>query len=195
MKLAFVATLAALALSADAGAQAPNGQQLDQAIRARMQAQQNDMKDTQVQEIRRALQETLQQAKAAHDRGDYAAARRLWLPAADSGVAAAQFGLGMMYEQDIGAPRDDGQAVKWLGKAADLEFGPAEFGLGMVFLNGRGVARDDVRGAKLIRRAAVHGVAQAKFNLAVLYETGRGVAKDPAAAAEWYHKASVAGIK
>ena len=38
---------------------------------------------------------------------------------AEQGDAAAQFHLELMYDNGQGVPQDDGEAVKWLRKAAD----------------------------------------------------------------------------
>ena len=58
-------------------------------------------------------------ADAAFDKGDYATAMRLWRPLADQGNAAAQYNLGLMYEQGQGVPQDYAAAVSWYRKAAD----------------------------------------------------------------------------
>ncbi len=55
---------------------------------------------------------------AAHDRGDYATALRLWRPLAEQGTADAQHMLGIMYANGRGVPQNDVQAHMWFNLAA-----------------------------------------------------------------------------
>jgi len=48
----------------------------------------------------------------AYERGDYAAALRLWRPLAEQGNPAAQYNLGVMYREGQSVPQDDAEAVK-----------------------------------------------------------------------------------
>ncbi|MGY9057199.1 MAG: hypothetical protein ACKVGZ_16640 [Alphaproteobacteria bacterium] len=50
--------------------------------------------------------------------GDYATALREWKPLAEEGDAAAQFNLGVMYDNDQGVPQDYMQAHVWPNLAA-----------------------------------------------------------------------------
>ena len=61
----------------------------------------------------------LDDALAAHERGDYATASRLYRALADQGYAVAQFTLGFMYAEGQGVPQNYVQAVKWYRLAAD----------------------------------------------------------------------------
>lgn len=194
MKRNLAAAILALTWATAAVAQS-DSQSQDARFRAAMQTQQNYDRDIAVQEAQRAFRESLEQAKAAYARHDYATARRLWQGAADAGVPFAQFSLGRLCQQGLGEPKDMVQAVKWFHLAAEGKFAPAEFSLGMAYLSGTVEAQNDEAGAKWIRRAADHGFAQAMFNLGVLYENGQGVAKDARVAAEWYRKAATAGVK
>ena len=51
---------------------------------------------------------------AAYDRGDYATALREWRPLGEQGNAAAQFFLGLIYDNGQGVPHDYAEAAKWL---------------------------------------------------------------------------------
>lgn len=57
-------------------------------------------------------------ARSAYVSGDYARAAPLMRPFAEQGQAWAQFGLGTMYEDGKGVPKDDKQAEDWYRKAA-----------------------------------------------------------------------------
>ena len=50
---------------------------------------------------------------AAYKRGDYATALREFRPLAEQGNAAAQYSLGVIYDEGYGAPENDVEAVKW----------------------------------------------------------------------------------
>lgn len=60
-----------------------------------------------------------EQGSAAHNRGDYATAYRLWRPLAEQGLAEAQSGLGAMYANGHGVTQDYAAAVAWYRYAAD----------------------------------------------------------------------------
>ena len=55
----------------------------------------------------------------ARQRNDYATEYRLLRPLAEEGNAAAQYGLGIMYENGHGVEQDHAEAVKWFPRAAD----------------------------------------------------------------------------
>ena len=49
----------------------------------------------------------------AYNRGDYAEALKLFRPAAEQGIASAQYNLGFIYENGDGVAEDAAEAVKW----------------------------------------------------------------------------------
>jgi hypothetical protein len=51
--------------------------------------------------------------RAAYDVGDFERAQAVWAPAAESGDADSQFGMGLLYANGYGVPLDDAQALKW----------------------------------------------------------------------------------
>ena len=55
--------------------------------------------------------------QAAYDAGDFAAARAAWTEAAIGGDADAQFALGTMLANGVGAPRDVISAYAWFALA------------------------------------------------------------------------------
>src|SRR5579862_7032168 len=81
-------------------------------------------------------------AVAAHERGDFATAIRLWRPLADQGNADAQYALGVIYYFGQGVPHDCAAAASWFRKAADQGNATAQFNLGLMYGNGRGVPQD-----------------------------------------------------
>src|ERR1700752_3176748 len=93
-------------------------------------------------------------ALAAHARGDYATAVRLWRELAEKGDAVAQNSLGYMYFLGHGVAKDDVEAVRWYQKAADLGNATAEANLGFMYDKGYGVRKDAARAVRLYRRAS-----------------------------------------
>jgi hypothetical protein len=49
---------------------------------------------------------------------DYAQAARWFHSAAEKGLAAAQFNLGVMYADGVGVAQDDVEAARWYARAA-----------------------------------------------------------------------------
>jgi TPR repeat protein len=63
--------------------------------------------------------DALQEATTAYKKRDYPTALRLWRPLAEQGNAAAQKGLGELYEFGLGVPKDEAEAAVWYRKAAE----------------------------------------------------------------------------
>jgi len=122
-------------------------------------------------------------AVAAHQRGDYATALRLWHPLAERGNADAQFHLGVMYESGQGVLRDDAEAIKWYRKAAEQDDGVAQFNLGVIYA--KDASPNYVEAALWYRLAADHGLGGAQFNLGMMYVQGHGVSQDDVQAHMW----------
>jgi Sel1 repeat len=141
---------------------------------------------------------------------------------AQSGDAAAQFKLGLSYEQDqdynnaatwfqkaaqqgnanaenaLGAlfasRQDYASALPWIQRAADQGVPEGEMNLAILDLNGYGVKPDAVAGAALLEKAATQGLAQAQFFLGQLYEHGQGVKQDYVEAYKWLKVAQMQGF-
>ncbi|MCH7916223.1 MAG: sel1 repeat family protein [Deltaproteobacteria bacterium] len=94
---------------------------------------------------------------AAHLRGDYATALREFRPLAEQGDAAAQYNLGLMYDEGQGVPQDYAEAVRWYRKAAEQGDDNAQYSLGAMYLSGRGVPQDYVRAHMWFNLSAARG--------------------------------------
>jgi TPR repeat protein len=98
---------------------------------------------------------------AAYERGDYTTAMNWFLELTDErqiateavklrhlaaeGNAAAQFVLGLMYEDGKGdVLQNNNEAMKWYRLAADQGFGMAQYDIGYMYTLGRGVPRNYV---------------------------------------------------
>src|ERR1700751_4216115 len=117
-------------------------------------------------------------AAAAHNKGDYATAFRLWRPFADQGNANAQVNLGLMYAKGQGTPQNYAEALKWFRLAANQGETAAQFNLGLMYATGEGVPQDYAEALKWYRLAAAQGNANAQSNLAVMYVKGQGTTQN-----------------
>ena len=132
--------------------------------------------------------------KAAYARHDYATTIRLWHSSADQGSAAAQLGLGFMYNNGQGVQQDDTEAVAWYRKAATQGDALAQYNLGVMYAQGTGVPQNYTNAAEWYRKAAEQGHTTAQYNLGVMYDNGQGVPQDDTESVTWYRRAAGQGL-
>lgn len=112
---------------------------------------------------------------------------------AEKGSPQAQAELGWAYDNGIGVPRDQAEAVKWYQKAAMQDHRIAQYNLATSYCFGHGVPRDYVEAVKWYQKAADQGHMNAMNSLAARYELGEGIQKDMDKALELYRKAADLG--
>ncbi|HFA7670055.1 TPA: sel1 repeat family protein [Neisseria gonorrhoeae] len=95
----------------------------------------------------------LNQAVWAGDVSDF----RENLQAAEQGNAAAQFNLGVMYENGQGVRQDYVQAVQWYRKASEQGDAQAQYNLGLMYYDGRGVRQDLALAQEWLGKACQNG--------------------------------------
>ncbi|AAW90172.1 sel1 repeat family protein [Neisseria gonorrhoeae] len=95
----------------------------------------------------------LNQAVWAGDVSDF----RENLQAAEQGNAAAQFNLGVMYENGQGVRQDYVQAVQWYRKASEQGDAQAQYNLGLMYYDGRGVRQDLALAQQWLGKACQNG--------------------------------------
>jgi TPR repeat protein len=127
----------------------------------------------------------LEDGNAAYQEKDYLKAIQLWRPLAQAGDPAAQYRLGVMYEEGKGVAQNDAEAALWFERAAEQGEPMAQYNLGASYAEGTGVKKDLATAAKWFRRAADQGVALAQLNLGLLYANGAGVPQDNVEALKW----------
>lgn len=137
--------------------------------------------------------QTWEQSVAAYKRGDYRAAITIYRFLAEQGDKRAFNLLGSMYENGVGVPKDEMQAVEWYRKSAEQGDSGAQLMLGHMYEDGRGVPKDERRAVEWFRKSAAKGSDQAQYDLGRMYVKGRGVPKDNVKAALWYLKAAEQG--
>ena len=135
----------------------------------------------------------LDDANAAHARGDYQTALNILKPRAEQGLAIAQSALGWMYQSGQGVAQDYKAAVKWYTLAAEQGLASAQYNLGVMYQSGQGVAQDYKTAVKWYQLAAEQGDADAQYNLGLMYDNGRGVAQDYVKAHMWLNIAAIDG--
>ena len=119
--------------------------------------------------------QSLDEAVAAYERGDYATALRGFRLAAEQGHAGAQANLGGMYDNGESVPEDDAEAVRWYRLAAEQGHARAQYSLGLMYAKGEGVLKDAAEAVRWFRLAAEQGDANAQANLGRMYTRGEGV--------------------
>ena len=116
---------------------------------------------------------------------------------AESGDAAAQLQLGIIYAKRDGGPKDgfEAEAVKWFRRAADRGLADAQFNLGWMYDRGEGVAKGHAEAVRWFRKAAEQGLATAQCEvLAECMKAAKGAATGHAEAVSWYRKAAEQGL-
>lgn len=131
--------------------------------------------------------------RAAYDAGNFEKAMAVWAPAAESGDAHCQYGMGLLYSEGIVVPMDDIVALKWYGLAADQGHGNAQYKLGVMHANGWGVPMDEAEAMKWYLLAADNGVTEAQVSVGTMYQNGFSVEKNEIEALKWFSIAAKLG--
>jgi Sel1 repeat-containing protein len=103
--------------------------------------------------------------RALERSGALSEAATLYSRAAEAGYAAAQMSLGALYQEGMGVPHDETQAVSWFRKAAEQNHVLAEDALGTAYRDGRGVAKDEGQAIAWLKKAADQGYDPARAKL------------------------------
>lgn len=111
---------------------------------------------------------------------------------AETGHAASQFSIGLMYHLGRGVERDEKTAYEWYKKAVLQRYAPAMNNMGMMYLNGEYVVKNEDVAFRLFEEASTDHV-QALDNLGRCFENGWGVQQDIGQAINFYQLAGDAG--
>ena len=115
------------------------------------------------------------QSDLAHEyyqQGNHAKAFEWYTKAAHQGFAAAQFYLGVMYEQGQGVRQDDQKAVEWYTKAANQGNAKAQHNLGWMYYNGQGVSQNKSTAKRYFGQACDNGYQSGCDHYRILNEQG-----------------------
>lgn len=88
---------------------------------------------------------------------DYAKALQLYMNAAESGYAEAQYQLSLMFAKGQGVEISHEKSVHWIKKAAVSNHPLAQYGLGAYLANGVGVEKNLMEAAYWLSLAAAQG--------------------------------------
>lgn len=137
---------------------------------------------------------TMEEARAALSKRDYATAMPILLQLGNQGNADAQYQLGVIYGRgNAAAPEDDVAAAKWYRMAAEQGHEGARARTALMYAYACGVERNDAEAAKWFRISAEAGAEGSMFHLGRLYLAGRGVHKDVAEATRLWKKSAELG--
>jgi len=78
----------------------------------------------------------------AYGQGDFETALSEWRPAAQEGLAEAQFNLALLYYHGKGVALDLEQAHQWYLRAAEQDFLRAQYRVAEMYEKGEGVRKD-----------------------------------------------------
>ena len=98
-------------------------------------------------------QQLFRDGQELEKKNDSAGAFKLYLQAAEMGLAEAQFSVADCYYHGMGVPQDYTKAVDWFEKAAEQNHADSLNGLGICYKNGKGVSKDKEKALELFRRA------------------------------------------
>jgi TPR repeat protein len=113
---------------------------------------------------------------------------------AESGDAAAQTRLGLLYIDDKSPLKDLTLGANWIRKAAAQGDADAEDAMSDLSFSGNGVARDQAQALGWLRKAAEHGRAESQYALSSFYWTGMfGAPRDFAESVKWLRAAADQG--
>ena len=121
----------------------------------------------------------------AYQRGEFAAARRIWRELAEAGEPRAQYNLGILYDEGRGVAVDREKARQWWRKAAAQDLPRALYNLATSYLFGVEAEDDHAEGLKFMSRAAMLGLMRSQYVLGKIYLHGLGVKVDEAKARRW----------
>ncbi|MCH8620543.1 hypothetical protein [Undibacterium sp. TS12] len=115
-----------------------------------------------------ASAQSIEQAKAAFAKGDYATALSGYTRLAENGDTIAQLSLGMMHVLGAGVPVDGEKAASWFKKAAAQGNVDAYWLLGAMYYQGQNIAKNDLEAVNWFRQAAKSGNVDAQRYLDVM---------------------------
>jgi uncharacterized protein len=115
--------------------------------------------------------------------------------AADAGLPAALYLLGVISEPGLGVTRDERAAAEFYRRAAEKDHRSGQARWGKALMQGIGVDANRSEGESWLLRAALAGDPEAAAALGDLHATGGNRAANHAEAASWFRRAAEAGHK
>lgn len=138
--------------------------------------------------------ENYNQGALYFSQGDYATAISIWAPLAKQANPAAQYSMGLLYDQGKGVNKDPQLALDYFHSAAEQNLPAAQYYLGMKYFAGLNVKKDLFKANQLLKKAAQADHLQAQFQLANLYDRESGSSANLELATYWFTKAAENGF-
>ncbi len=146
-------------------------------------------------------------AEQALTNGEYNKAYTMFQTLAKEGDPGAMIGLGRMYQDGLGVPKNRETAINWFSQGVTIwnkrakEGDPRAYAsLGVLFNKGIAFQKDTTRARQYFRTAfdmaqpkALEGDNDSQHLIGMLYSSGKGVDKDIFAGADWLGKAAEGG--
>ncbi|NKB48712.1 MAG: sel1 repeat family protein [Alphaproteobacteria bacterium] len=129
---------------------------------------------------------------AAHN-GDHKTAMAEWLPLAKDGHVKAQYAVGALFAEGLGARQSLKKAFRWWRRAAEQDHDGAQYNIAVMLKDGLGVRKDSDEALRWLTVAAKQGNTDAHVQLSRLHRAGDGVAQDPVLSYMWLEIAQLSG--
>jgi TPR repeat protein len=138
--------------------------------------------------------EQLQKGAAAHEAGDFTAARRILKPLAEKGDDNAGFAMGLMAARGEGGQQDFREAERWWTSSAASGNPLSQFNLGLLHYTGVLGSKNYVKAREFWTAAIKQKQPDAFFGMGILLVNGAdGVPKDVAAGVRNFEQAASFG--
>ncbi|WP_439534075.1 SPOR domain-containing protein [Polymorphobacter sp.] len=124
-------------------------------------------------------------------RGEWAAAVRMWQPFADGGNPDAMYNIGQARKLGRGLPRDEVQARAWFRRAAERGHRPAQANLGILLFQ----LGEKPEALRWLKTAADAGEPRAQYVYGVASWNGDGVARSLTIAYAYLARAADQGLE
>ncbi|NNE84494.1 MAG: sel1 repeat family protein [Alphaproteobacteria bacterium] len=121
---------------------------------------------------------------AAHN-GDHKTAMAEWLPLAKQGHVKAQYAVGALFAEGLGARQSLKKAFRWWRDAAEQNHAGAQYNIAVMYKDGLGVRKNSEEAVRWLNLAAKQGNTDAHTQLSRLYRDGDSVEPDPVQAYMW----------
>lgn len=118
----------------------------------------------------------------------------LFLKAADSGLAEAQYYVGIMYDEGVGVKQNSKKAFEWIEKSAEQGDVDAQFYLGLLYMDSEAIEQDYEKAIEWLNEAAEQGNPMAQNQLGMMYLEGNEIKRNLNEAKLWFEKAAEQGV-
>jgi hypothetical protein len=123
-------------------------------------------------------------AEAAERRGEHSEAYQACKGQADAGDALCQNLVGYLFQEGLGVPANETEAIRLFRLAANRGLAIAQCHLGLAYERGLGVAPDQAEAVRWYQKAAAQGDPIGEYFLGFSLAEGHGITKDHARATE-----------